>query len=230
MKLTGVQGNVLAMRTRTAFRMSLRASGQGCASLASLWMSLRASAWGPRKGAPFAGKGATRERCPAPASGRSRAWRTLGRRGVAICIPAVTQDNEQYFRQIRNRLRICPGRTLLQTLTPYKFLHVIARSEATGQSVLPAVGHDREQCLRRIRKSATNLPQRQQACPLSLRGCGLPQVCALVRNDMLKEGRVRGGKNVARNDIHRLGGLAHTRSRAQCTTRFSQGTRIVPSP
>ena len=53
-------------------------------------------------------------------------WRTLGRRGVAICIPAVTQDNEQYFRQIRNRLRICPGRTLLQTLTPYKFLHVIA--------------------------------------------------------------------------------------------------------
>ncbi len=123
-------------------------------------------------------------------------WRTLGRRGVAICIPAVTQDNEQYFRQIRNRLRICPGRTLLQTLTPYKFLHVIARSEATGQSVLPAVGHDREQCLRRIRKSATNLPQRQQACPLSLRGCGLPQVCALVRNDMLKEGRVRGCKYV----------------------------------
>ena len=87
MKLTGVQGNVLAMRTRTAFRMSLRASGQGCASLASLWMSLRASAWGPRKGAPFAGKGATRERCPAPASGRSRAWRTLGRRGAAIRVP-----------------------------------------------------------------------------------------------------------------------------------------------
>ena len=26
-------------------------------------------------------------------------------------------------------------------------------------------------------------------------------VCALVRNDMLKEGRVRGGKNVARNDM-----------------------------
>ena len=156
-------------------------------------------------------------------------WRTLGRRGVAICIPAVTQDNEQYFRQIRNRLRICPGRTLLQTLTPYKFLHVIARSEATGQSVLPAVGHDREQCLRRIRKSATNLPQRQQACPLSLRGCGLPQVCALVRNDMLKEGRVRGGKNVARNDIHRLGGLAHTRSRAQCTT-FQPGDADCPLP
>ena len=70
---------------------------------------------------------------------------------------------------------------------------VIARSEATWQSVLPAVGHDREQCLRRIRKSATNLPQRQQACPLSLRGCGLPQVCALVRNDMQKTvTRLRG--------------------------------------
>ena len=55
--------------------------------------------------------------------------------------------------------------------------------------------------LRANTKSATNLPQRQQACPLSLRGCGLPQVCALVRNDMLKEGRVRGGKNVARHDM-----------------------------
>ena len=42
---------------------------------------------GPRKGAPFAGRGATRERCPAPAFGRSRAWRTLGRRGVAIRSP-----------------------------------------------------------------------------------------------------------------------------------------------
>ena len=42
---------------------------------------------GPRKGAPFAGRGATRERCPALAFGRSWAWRTLGRRGAAIRVP-----------------------------------------------------------------------------------------------------------------------------------------------
>ncbi len=29
-------------------------------------------------------------------------------------------------------------------------------------------------------------------------------VCALVRNDMQKEGRVRGGKNVARNDMQKI--------------------------
>ena len=57
------------------------------AHLPTFCMSLRASAWGPRKGAPFAGRGAIRERCPAPAFGRSRAWRTLGRRGAAIRFP-----------------------------------------------------------------------------------------------------------------------------------------------
>ena len=43
---------------------------------------------GPRKGAPFVGRGAPRERCPALAFGRSWAWRTLGRRGAAIRFPA----------------------------------------------------------------------------------------------------------------------------------------------
>ena len=38
---------------------------------------------------------------------------------------------------------------------------------------------------------------------LSLRGRGLPRRFA-PRNDMLKEGRVRGGKNVARNDMQKL--------------------------
>ena len=32
-------------------------------------------------------------------------------------------------------------------------------------------------------------------------------VCALVRNDMQKEGRVRGGKNVARNDMQKIAAL-----------------------
>ena len=50
-------------------------------------MPLRTSAWGPRKACRFVGRGALRERCPAPAKGRSRAWRTFGRRGVAIRFP-----------------------------------------------------------------------------------------------------------------------------------------------
>ena len=67
---------------------------------------------GPRKGAPFAGGGAIRERCPALAFGRSRAWRTLGRRGVAIRVPAVRHNksavlwaNPQLFRICRKELR-----------------------------------------------------------------------------------------------------------------------------
>ena len=37
--------------------------------------------------------------------------------------------------------------------TRCKLLHVNERSEATGQSASPAAGHDRKQCLRRIRKA-----------------------------------------------------------------------------
>ena len=86
------------------------------AHLPAFCMSLRASAWGPRKGAPFAGRGAIRERCPAPAFGRSWAWRTLGRRHGGLwgdeawqsVLLAVGQNEKHYLRQIRNRLRICP--------------------------------------------------------------------------------------------------------------------------
>ena len=57
-------------------------------------MSLRTGVRGP-KGAPFAGRGATRERCPAPASGRSRANeadRGAGKRTCyadTYCLPHV---------------------------------------------------------------------------------------------------------------------------------------------
>ena len=53
----------------------------------SFCMSLRTSAWGPCKGCPFAGRGAPRERCSPLAFRRRGAWRTLGRRGVAIRSP-----------------------------------------------------------------------------------------------------------------------------------------------
>ena len=124
------------------FPRTLRATSLQPLTPARLLHVIASQCIGPRKGAPFVGRGAPRERCPALAFGRSWAWRTLGRRGAAIRIPAVTQDNEQYLRRIHNRLRICPGRTLLQTLTPYKFLHVIARSGATWQSVLFAAQHN----------------------------------------------------------------------------------------
>ena len=51
-----------------------------------------------------------------------------------------------------------PRQSVVAMRTGSKFLHVIARSEATGQSVTPAVGHSKEQYLRRTRKSVTNLP------------------------------------------------------------------------
>ena len=38
-------------------------------------------------------------------------------------------------------------------------------------------------------KAHTDLPEVAPTCQVSLRGNGLPQVCALVRNDMLKADR-----------------------------------------
>ena len=69
-----------------------------------------------------------------------------------------------------------------------KFQHVIARSEATGQSASPAAAQAKRNYSRRIRRSCgfalgiTNLPSfsagKRIAAP----------VCALVRNDMQKTG------------------------------------------
>ena len=55
---------------------------------------------------------------------------------------------------------------------------VIARSEATWQSVTPAAQHSRKQRLGQIRKSTTNLPKVVPVCQVSLRGCGLPRLVA----------------------------------------------------
>ena len=51
-----------------------------------------------------------------------------------------------------------------------KFLHVIARSEATWQSVLPAAVHNEEQYLRRIRKSVYEFAQTAATLPGSFAG------------------------------------------------------------
>ena len=67
----------------------------------------------------------------------------------------------------------------------------------------PAVAQNEKQYFGRIRKS----------CEFALSTTDLPgfsagmriatPVCALVRNDMQKEGRVRGCKDVARNDMQK---------------------------
>ena len=83
---------------------------------------------------------------------------------------------------------------------------VIARSEATWQSVLLAVAQNRKAILWANTESVTNLPKQQPTCPVSLRRRGLPHQCAhwfamtcrnlpgvcgcknVVHNDMLKTG------------------------------------------
>ena len=78
--------------------------------------------------------------------------RTSAHTGVAIRSPAAAQTEKQSFGRIRNRLRIHPGTTLLHPRTPAHLLHVIARSEATWQSVLLAAAQNEKQSFGRIRK------------------------------------------------------------------------------
>ena len=76
------------------------------------------------------------------------------------------------------------------------FLHVIARSKATWQSVT----------LRQHMAKGNTLGEYERCCefaPTAANLSGIPAgtriatpVCALVRNDMQKEGRVRGCKGV----------------------------------
>ena len=61
----------------------------------------------------------------------------------------------------------------------------------------PAAGHGKEQRLGRIRKSATDLPKVLPILLCASAGMRIATpVCALARNDMLKEGRARGSKGV----------------------------------
>ena len=94
------------------------------------------------------------------------------------------------------------------------FLHVIARSGATWQSVTPAVAQSRKQRLRRIRESATNLPKQQPTCQASLRGKRIATpVCALVRNDMLKTvTRLRVQERLARKVRKNMPGVSRGRA------------------
>lgn len=65
---------------------------------------------------------------------------------------------------------------LRRMLTHCKFLHVIARGGAMGQSVTPAVGRGGKQCFGQIRKSAYEFSPGTAYRSLLLRGCGLPHL------------------------------------------------------
>ena len=63
----------------------------------------------------------------------------------------------------------------------------------------PAAAQSKEQRLRRIRESAYGFARSSANLPSFSAGMRIAApVCALVRNDMQKEGRVRGCKDVAR--------------------------------
>ena len=123
-----------------------------------------------------------------------------------------------------------PGSASLQTRTRCKFLHVIARSGATWQSVLSAVGHDRKQYLRRTRKSVYEFARSSASLPSFTAGLRIATpVCALVRNDMLKTGRCQRlqGRFPA---VHRQCPLAtadaHLPSACHCEERSDVAIRI----
>ena len=70
----------------------------------------------------------------------------------------------------------------------------------------PAAAQSKEQRLRRIRESAYGFARSSASLPSFSAGMRIATpVCALVRNDMQKEGRVRGCKDAARNDMQKEG-------------------------
>ena len=116
----------------------------------------------------------------------------------------------------RNLLRVSGCRNMVRNdmQKPETFLRVQGRPPPLslrgawrrGNSVTPAAGHGREQRLRRMRKSATNLPEVVPICQVSLRGRGLPHQCAhwfaMACRNLL---RVSGCKNMVRNDMQKTG-------------------------
>ena len=112
------------------------------------------------------------------------------RRDGTIRSPAVGQNEKEIPSANTHLLRISPGTTFLQPQTPGRFLHVIARSEATRQSVLLAVAQNRKAILwakyekhYEVALSTTTLPGFSAGTRIAA------PVCALVRNDMQKFAR-----------------------------------------
>ena len=132
-------------------------------------MSLRTGVRGP-KGAPFAGRGATRERCPAPASGRSRANeadRGAGKRTCyadTYCLPHVIASQWPGVRKPGKFMDVIASQCMgapLRGEEPQGSVALLRPLDGAGhgglwgdevwQSVSPAAVHNSMQHLRRIR-------------------------------------------------------------------------------
>ena len=79
----------------------------------------------------------------------------------------------------------------------------------------PAVTQSKEQYLRQTRKSVYEFARSSASLSSFTAGTRIATpVCALVRNDMQKEGRVRGCKDVARNAMQKADAVSGCKNAA----------------
>ena len=145
--------------------------------------------------------------------------------GTRIAAPVCALvRNDRFGRYVRTRARVqcttfLPGdadcrTSALQPQGRCRLQHVIARSEATWQSVLLAAVQNKKQYLGRIRKSAYEFARSSTKLPGFPAGTRIAApVCALVRNDMQKEVRsLRLQERLARRvrgNLGRVSGARH---------------------
>ena len=138
----------------------------------------------------------------------------------AIRSPCGSTKREAVLQANTKSVTDFPWESVVAHADSYMFLHVIARSEATGQSASPCVCHCEERSDGTIRipcgsakRTAVLWANAGKCNEFALSTTDLPgisagtriatPVCALVRNDMQKEGRVRGCKDAARNAMQK---------------------------
>ena len=134
---------------------------------------------GPRKGAPFAGRGAPRERCPALAFGRSWAWRTLGRRHGGLW-------GDEAWQSASPAQGVHCGNVLTNVATPPpSACHCEPVRTLVWQSVTPQRNPASWHHFGQIRSTFPHSPKVLLSAMHCRRRCGLPRRFA-PRNDMLK--------------------------------------------
>ena len=121
---------------------------------------------------------------------------------MAIRISAEKVQKKRRFGQIRGRLRACPGSASLQREHAASYCMSL-RGAKRRDNPFSLQYHKTEnntlgKYVRRneFARTAANLLGISAGTRIAT------PVCALVRNDMQKEGRVRGCKDVVRNDMH----------------------------
>ena len=111
------------------------------------------------------------------------------------------------------RVTNSPGTTSLQPPARCRFLHVIARSGAMGQSVTPAAVHGRKQRLRRIRKASRICPNSSQLARLPCGENGLPRQCAhWLAMTCSRKGACAGARTFGAQGAQKCGARQHTGS------------------